>query len=123
MTVFSANSIASAEKPKPKTDSLPDSGSGKRSLFCGGDFLLRGITKLEFDTRMLARLCLNVNRTQCLEMWYNISNMSDVYDETFPMSDETTQYHLVIKSEDETEYEAFLWDETVRKIIDLIDNS
>lgn len=47
----------------------------------------------------------------------------DISDDPFPASNENAQYHMVITSETEAQYDAFLWDEQVRKIIELIENS
>ena len=46
-----------------------------------------------------------------------------MYDETFPASNENTQYRILIESETGAIYDGFLWDEQVRQIIELIENS
>lgn len=46
-----------------------------------------------------------------------------MYEETFPGSNENAQYHIRIESETGAVYDGFLWDEQVRQIIELIENS
>ena len=46
-----------------------------------------------------------------------------MYEETFPASNENAQYYIRIESETGAVYDGFIWDETVQKIIKVIEES